>query len=424
MSSKLLAPPKNDKMRRRAHTARIYPTPEQAATLDRQGHTARALWNLLHEWYTWRGAGGSIAKRPSYSEMDRQLRDARTNPIPGYEWLVLLPAKATQRVLMCYLCAWDRLFQGLARSPKFKRRSARLAVDNPQAADLRVVRLNRRWGEVTVIMVGRVRFRWTRPLPGVTRGCPGRITGARLVKDALGWHISFRIEEPRGDAAPNPGPAVGVDRGVVHTMTLSDGQHLDMPDLLTRGEQRRLRKLELDAARRRTRRQRHPGMRMSKRERSTYQQIAKLRARQARRREDWLHKQTTDLAKNHGMVVVEDLRIHNMTRSARGTVDQPGRNVRVKAGLARSILGMAWGTAGRMLAYKCPDHGGVLVKVDPRNSSIECAECGHTDKENRVDQARFRCKQCGHVANADVNAARVLLARGLGLAGHSGTAPG
>ncbi len=113
-----------------------------------------------------------------------------------------------------------------------------------------------------------------------------------------------------------------------------------------------------------------------------------------------------------------------MTRSARGTVDQPGRNVRVKAGLARSILGMAWGTAGRMLAYKCPDHGGVLVKVDPRNSSIECAECGHTDKENRVDQARFRCKQCGHVANADVNAARVLLARGLGLAGHSGTAPG
>ncbi len=264
MSSKLLAPPKNDKMRRRAHTARIYPTPEQAATLDRQGHTARALWNLLHEWYTWRGAGGSIAKRPSYSEMDRQLRDARTNPIPGYEWLVLLPAKATQRVLMCYLCAWDRLFQGLARSPKFKRRSARLAVDNPQAADLRVVRLNRRWGEVTVIMVGRVRFRWTRPLPGVTRGCPGRITGARLVKDALGWHISFRIEEPRGDAAPNPGPAVGVDRGVVHTMTLSDGQHLDMPDLLTRGEQRRLRKLELDAARRRTRRQRHPGMRMWK----------------------------------------------------------------------------------------------------------------------------------------------------------------
>src|SRR6266487_737190 len=274
MSSKLLAPPKNDKMRRRAHTARIYPTPEQAATLDRQGHTARALWNLLHEWYTWRGAGGSIAKRPSYSEMDRQLRDARTNPIPGYEWLVLLPAKATQRVLMCYLCAWDRLFQGLARSPKFKRRSARLAVDKPQAADLRVVRLNRRWGEVAVIMVGRVRFRWTRPLPGVSRGCPGRITGARLVKDSLGWRIHFRIEEPAIQKQPNRGLPVGVDRGITHTMAVSDGRHLDMPPLLTTGEQRRLRKLELRAARRRGTRLRKASARISRREQRSYDQIA------------------------------------------------------------------------------------------------------------------------------------------------------
>ncbi len=215
---------------------------------------------------------------------------------------------------------------------------------------------------------------------------------------------------------PNPGPPVGMDRGVAHTMTLSDGRHLDMPDLLTKGERRRLRKLELEAARRRTHRQRHPGRRMSNRERSTYQQIAKLRARQARRRTDWLHKQTTDLAKNHSLVVVEDLQIRNMTRSARGTTDKPGRNVRAKAGLNRSILGMAWGTTGRMLAYKCPAHGGAFVKVNPRYSSIECAECGHIDRENRVGQAQFRCRRCGHRANADVNAARVLLARGLGLA--------
>jgi len=424
MRSKRQAPPKDHKVRRRAHTARLDPTPEQAATLDRQGHTARALWNLLHEWYTWGGAGGSIAKRPSWKEMDRQLREARTNPLPGYEWLALLPAQATQQVLKHYLRAWDRFFQGLAGRPKFKRRSSRLAVDNPQANRLNVVRLNRRRGEVAVSMVGTVRFCWTRPLPGVTPGRPGRITGARLIKDSLGWHISFRIEEPKCEAAPNPGPPVGMDRGVVHTMTLSDGRHLHMPELLTNGEQRRLRKLELQAARRRTRRQRKPGTRMSNRERRCYQQIAKLRARQTRRRTDWLHKQTTDLAKNHGLVVVEDLRIQNMTRTVRGTIDKPGRNVRAKAGLNRSILGMAWGKAGQMLAYKCPDRGGKLVKVNPYNSSIECAKCGHVDPENRVDQARFCCRRCGHRANADVNAARVLLARGLGLAGHSGTAPG
>ncbi len=409
-------------MRHHAHRARLYLTPQEERVLDQQGHTARALWNLLHEWHTWRGAGGSIAKRPSIAEMDRQLREARLNPPPGYEWLAQLPAQATQQVLKHYLLAWSRFFQGLARPPEFKKRSAFLSVDNPQANRLNVVRVNRRWGEVTVSMVGRVRFRWTRPLPGVSRSCPGRITGARLIKIALGWHISFRVEEPRGDPPPNRGPSVGVDRGVIHTMSFSDGRHLDMPDLLTNGERRRLRKLELQAARRRTRRQRTPGMRMSNRERATYQQIGKLRARQARRRHDWLHKQTTDLAKNHGLVVVEALQIRNLTSSARGTKDQPGRNVKAKAGLNRSILSMAWGETGRMLAYKCPEQGGKLVKVTARNSSIECAECGHIDPKNRTNQATFRCRNCGHTANADVNAARVVLARGL--AGRSGTAPG
>jgi len=411
-------------MRRRAHQTRLYPTPEQAAALDRQGHTARALWNLLHEWYTWGGAGGSLAKRPSPGEIDRQLLEARMNPPSGYEWLALLPAPATQQVRIHYLRAWGRFFQGLARPPKFKRRDTHLAIDSPQADKLRIVRLNHRWGEVTVMKVGRVRFRWARPLPGVSPGCPGRITGARLVKDSLGWHISFRIEQPESEVALNLGPPVGLDCGVVHSITLSDGRHLDMPELLTRGERRRLRKLEREAARRRLHRQRHPGMRMSNRERSTHKQIAKLRARQARRRADWLHKQTTDLAKNHGLVVVEDLQIRNMTRSARGTIEQPARNVRAKAGLNRSILSMAWGKAGGMLAYKCPSQGGALIKVDPRSSSIECAECAHAEAKNRVDQARFRCRRCGHRANADVNAARVLLARGLRLAAHSGTAPG
>jgi len=354
--------------------------------------------------------------------MDRQVLDARTNPVPGFEWLAELPSSASQQVLKLYLRAWSRFFRGMARPPKFRKRSEFLAVDSPQAACLRVVRLNHRWGEVTIFKVGRVRFRWTRPLPGVTPGCPGRVTGARLVKNALGWQISFRIEEPLGKLVPNLGPPVGIDRGVAHTMTLSEGRHVDMPGLLTEGEQRRLRKLEREAARRRTHRQRTPGMRMSNRECFTYKQIAKLRARQARRRHDWLHKQTTDLAKNHSLVVVEDLQIRNMTRTARGTIDQPGKNVKAKARLNRSILGMAWGIAERMLTYKCPDRGGRLVKVDPRNSSIECVECGHIDKENRVGQARFRCRRCGHRANADVNAARVLLARGL--AAHSGTAPG
>jgi putative transposase len=112
-----------DHVRRRMHMTRLYPTAEQAATLDQQGHAARALWNLLHEWSTWGGAGSSIAKRPSPGEIDRQLRKARISPPTGYEWLGLLPAQATQQVRIHYLRAWDRFFQGLGGA-----RSSRSAV--------------------------------------------------------------------------------------------------------------------------------------------------------------------------------------------------------------------------------------------------------------------------------------------------------
>jgi putative transposase len=109
--------------RHRAHVARLYPTPAQVQKLDRQGHTARALWNLLHEWHGWGGQGGSIAKRPSPQEMDRQLRDARSCPLPGWEWLAQLPAQASQQVLRHYLRAWDRCFKGQSGPPRFKRRT-------------------------------------------------------------------------------------------------------------------------------------------------------------------------------------------------------------------------------------------------------------------------------------------------------------
>jgi putative transposase len=147
---------------RRTHKARLYPSPAQIWALDRQGHTARALWNLLHEWYTCRYGG--IAKRPSVSRIDQQLRDARANPLHGWEFLSELPAQATQQVLKHYLDAWNRCFSRVSKPPK----------------------LSRHWGEVTIPLIGRVRFHWTRSLPGTSRVCPGRITGARLIKDPVG----------------------------------------------------------------------------------------------------------------------------------------------------------------------------------------------------------------------------------------------
>ncbi len=102
-----------------------------------------------------------------------------------------------------------------------------------------------------------------------------------------------------------------------------------------------------------------------------------------------------------------------MTASAAGTVENPGRNVRQKAGLNRSILDQGWGAFKTMLAYKMADRGGVLIEVDPAYTSQTCSACGVIDKASRKDQATFICTACGHHANADTNAAINILKRGL-----------
>lgn len=401
------------------HIARLYPTSEQTERLDAQGHAARGLWNLLHEWH----AMCREHRRPmlAVAEVDRQMRAARKDPPEGFEWLSTLPAQACQQVLKQYRRAWSRCFARKARRPRFKsRRRARLAVDIPQADRLRAVRLNRRWGELTVPGVGRVRFRWTKPLPGVSRGEPGRLTGARLVREAHGWHVVFRIETPVVVRAPHPGPPVGVDRGVTRALALSDGTFRDLPALLPPGEARRLLRLERKAARQR--RSRPRGTPTSNRLHRTYDKIAAMRARAKRRRDDWAHKVTTEISRQFGLVVMEDLKIRNMTASARGTVEAPGRNVRQKAGLNRTILNVGWGRIGEHLAYKTARTGGVLVKVPAPRTSQRCHACGSTDPASRRTQALFTCTSCGWSDNADTNAAKNILAAGRAVTGRGARA--
>ena len=115
---------------------------------------------------------------------------------------------------------------------------------------------------------------------------------------------------------------------------------------------------------------------------------------------------STDLAKSHSVIKIEKLQIQNMTRSARGTVDRPGTNVKAKSRLNRSILDQGWGMFATMLNYKLAERGGKLVYVHPAYTSQTCAECHVTDKASRIDQARFVCAHCGHEDSADINGAR------------------
>ncbi|MEV4379294.1 transposase [Streptosporangium sp. NPDC049644] len=383
----------------RAHVARLDLSAAQVAVLDGQAHTARALWNLLHEYFTFRQ--GRLA---SVKDCDEAIRAARHE----IDWMGQLPAQAAQAVLRTYRQAWANFLNPdhPAKRPIFKSRlRSRMTVDVPQARDLQIKRVNRRWGAVNLPKVGRVRFRWTKDLPGLTKGGPaGRITGARLVKEADGWHIVFRTERQVPAPLCHPGPQVGIDRGITVALALSDGTTREHRDWLTGGEKEHLRRVEKKSARQR--RARTPGQPTSKRLRRTYDQIARLRAKAKRRAVDWQHQTTTELASAFGVIKVEKLLIANMLKSAKGTIEHPGVNVAQKSGLNRKIAGEAWGHTVTLLEYKTRDRGGQVVKVPAPYTSQTCHRCGHREAANR-DGTTFACRNpdCGWIGHADTNAA-------------------
>ena len=135
----------------------------------------------------------------------------------------------------------------------------------------------------------------------------------------------------------------------------------------------------------------------------------------ARIRHDFLHKLSTAIAKSHG-VVVEDLEIKNMSRRARG------KGATAKSKLNRLIRNSSWGTFLKMLEYKCEQYGQVFLKIAPQRTSQTCSVCGFVHPENRKGKA-FICLRCGHREDADVNAAKVILQKGLAVLGYGTAGP-
>ncbi|MEN8655115.1 transposase [Streptomyces sp. 21So2-11] len=384
------------------HRARLALAPAGVRAADGQAHAARTLWNLLHAWWQM-----MPKDKRTLAHADAAIRQARKD----IDFLAVLPAQAAQAVLKTYFQAWKNCWEGRADAPNFKGRLRTvMSVDVPQGRDLNITRVHRRWGMANIPKVGRVRFRWTKDLPvGKRAGAENRITGARLIKDALGWHIAFRVQTLEVKPEPHQGPEVGIDMGVNVPLALSDGQTYEHGAWLTEKEKTKLLHLEQRAAQRKGHRQ--PGERTSRRLHHTYDQIAGLRAKAKRRALDWQHQTTTAIARTYATVVVEALTITNMVKSARGTIEEPGKNVAQKSGLDRSISGEAWGRTVTMLTYKTANNGGTLHKVPAPNTSRRCSACGFITPGNRESQAVFVCKNpdCGWSGNADHNAAQNVL---------------
>ncbi|MEV0597670.1 RNA-guided endonuclease InsQ/TnpB family protein [Nonomuraea cavernae] len=208
-----------------------------------------------------------------------------------------------------------------------------------------------------------MRFRWSRAVAEAVKSF-------RVTRDSAGrWHVAFAaIPEPI--PTPGTGEVVGVDRGVAVSAALSTGDLLGAPTLRDTEKARLLRLLRKLAR----------AKRGSNGRGEVKAAIARLKARETDRRKDWIEKTSTDLARRFDMIAVEDLKISNMTRSARGTIDAPGKNVRQKAGLNRGILVNGWGLLVERLEHKAP---GRVQKINPRYTSQTCNACKHVARESR-----------------------------------------
>jgi putative transposase len=362
---------------------------------DHCGH-ARFVWNLAVEQHShWRPGRKST---PGYLQQCRQLTAARAE----YPWLAAGSQMVHQQALRDFHQAMAAFFdpQNSSGRPSWRKagRDEGFRIVGRRGRQWDVRRMSRKTGVVWVPKTGWVRFRWSRPVP------PG-VKSYRVTVDRAGrWHVAFAaIPDPI--PAPGNGMVIGIDRGVAVSAALSTGELLRVPGLTVR-EKARLRRLQ-----RRLARAKHGSNRRGRVKRA----VARLRARETDRRKDWAEKTSTDIARRFDLIRVERLKIRNMTRSAKGTRENPGRNVRAKTGLNREIMRSGWGLLVRRLEEKAP---GRLEEITPAYTSQTCSACGYRDRESRESQSRFLCRACGLIVNADVNAARNIAA------GHAVTARG
>ena len=230
----------------------------------------------------------------------------------------------------------------------------------------------------------------------------GEIKNVTISKHVGKWYVSFGAENTVEAPVHPSKSAVGIDLGVKKLITTSSGQVFD-PINSFKANQVKLARLQ---------RKLRKKNKFSQNWKKLNLKINTLHHHIANIRHDYLHKVTTTLSKNHAMIVVEDLKVANMSKSAKGSIEKKGKNVKAKSGLNKSILDQGWSMLVNMLVYKQQWRGGLFVKVDPRYTSQTCSSCGHVAKENRLTQANFSCVECSFGENADINASRNILAVG------------
>ncbi|MFI6637009.1 RNA-guided endonuclease InsQ/TnpB family protein [Nonomuraea fuscirosea] len=386
---------------RRSYKYLLRPTSKQATALAQCLDDHRQLYNaaLEHRRIAYAKAGASIR----YGEQSADLKHIRGDDPGGQgRWSFSSQQATLRRLDKAFRAFFDRVKAGRTPGfPRFKGRGRFDTVEWPKDGD------GCRWDSqpghsaatyVRLQGVGHVRVHQHRPVKG-------QVKTITVKREGIRWYVVLSCDDVPAEPLPATGAAAGIDMGVAWLVTTSDGEHLANPRHLAATAER-LATAQRDLSRKK---------RGSKRRRKAVARVAALHGKVRRQRLDHAHNAALALIGDYDLIVHEDLPITNMTRSASGTIEAPGRNVAAKAGLNRSILDAGWGVFLTILAHKAESAGRELIAVNPAGTSRTCARCGRCAKDNRVTQAEFACTACGHAAHADVNAAINILRAGLAL---------
>lgn len=310
----------------------------------------------------------------------------------GTEWLKDSPSQALQHALKDLERAYKNFFEKRADFPRFKKKGVGDSFRYPDPKQIKFDQTNNR---LFLPKLGWLRYRNSRDALGELRNVTVSQSGGK-------WFVAIQTQREVEQPIHPSTSIIGIDVGIARFATLSDGSYIE-PLNTFRKHQQRLARYQRSMSRK---------TKFSSNWKKAKARVSKLHTRIGNVRRDFLHKATSTISKNHAIVCIEDLQVRNMSKSAAGSLDAPGKKVRQKSGLNKSILDQGWGEFRRQLEYKQAWLGGEVLAVAPHNTSRTCPACGYVSAENRLTQAKFECVECGYENNADVVGAINVLERG------------
>ena len=372
-------------LRLQAYRFSLNVKPRQRQMLKQFAGACRHVYNrglaLQNEFYELTEA------HVGYADLCAVLTEWKQDPETA--WLNAMPSQALQQSLKNLESGWQRYFDGLAERPTFKKKGEHDSFRYPQGFSL-----DQGNHRIFLPKLGWVRYRSSRAVKGTVKNVTVSFSGGR-------WFVSIQTEREVKQVTHPSTSEVGIDLGVVRFATLSNGEVIE-PLSIYKKQGDQLRKAQQSLSRK---------TKFSSNWKKAKSRVQRIHTHIANTRRDFLHKTTTAISNSHAVAYVEDLKVKNMSRSAKDNQAEPGKNVRAKAGLNREILDQGWAEFRRQLGYKLNWKGGELVLVPPHYTSQTCPMCGHVSSENRKTQAQFVCVECAYREHADlVGAINVLRA--------------